>query len=339
MKIFNQHVNDLEIRKIVGIDSFNNSILDGWKYRKSTTVNRASGAINDYQMKLLVGESSGASGEEVDCGGKCLSNFNDLRFTKLDGKTLLPYFIESVTGTTPNQLATVWIKFDEILTSATRIYMYYGNSGASSYSNGTNTFIKFDDFERGNDGDPLGSAWTTGGTAVISTSQAFRGTRSLKLAGINGATSSTARLLGVTRGDNLYAIQLRVFQKTGIVQTNYYHGNGTKLINAMTTNIGGVWYYDTGAVNTGSSISMDQWQLMEFKNINFTSSTYDIFANGLSAKDNAGMMTNSGTINLFTITSYNPALGADVFIDNVIVRNWRTVEPVWSGTWSGEEIL
>jgi len=97
-------------------------------------------------MKLLVGESSGATGENVDCGGRCKTDFSDLRFTAADGTTLLDYWIESVTGTTPNQLATVWIEFDSIGTGATTFYMYYGNSGASSSSSGANTFPFFDDF-------------------------------------------------------------------------------------------------------------------------------------------------------------------------------------------------
>ena len=121
--------------------------LSGYNYRKSVTLSRASGAVSNYQMKLLVGESSGATGEDVDCGGLCLSTFNDLRFTTSDGATLLDYWIESVTGTTPNQLATVWIEFDSIGTTATTFYMYYGKADASSVSNGANTFLFFDDFD------------------------------------------------------------------------------------------------------------------------------------------------------------------------------------------------
>jgi len=123
--------------------------LTGWSYRKSITVSRASGAVTDYQMKILVGESSGATGENVDCNSHCLQNFNDLRFTTSDGTTLLKYWIESITGTTPNQLATVWVKFDSIGTGATTFYMYYGNAGASAYSSGDDTFLLFDHFDDG----------------------------------------------------------------------------------------------------------------------------------------------------------------------------------------------
>lgn len=121
-------------------------VLAGWTYRKSLVLKRASGAVTNYQMKLLVGESSGASGEQVDCAAHCKTDFSDLRFTKADGTTLLDYWIESKTGTTPNQLATIWIEFDSIGTGNTTFYMYYGNAGASAYSNGDNTFLFFDDF-------------------------------------------------------------------------------------------------------------------------------------------------------------------------------------------------
>src|SRR5574343_275051 len=109
--------------------------LSGWKYRKSVPLSRASGAVANYQMKLLVGESSGATGEDVDCGGKCLSTFNDLRFTTSDGSTLLDYWIESISCTTPNGLATIWIEFYSIGTGDTTFYMYYGKADAAAYSN------------------------------------------------------------------------------------------------------------------------------------------------------------------------------------------------------------
>jgi hypothetical protein len=116
-------------------------MLTGWKYRKAITVTNA---VASYPTKVLVGESSGATGEDVDCGAKCLTTFNDLRFTGANGTTLLPYWIESITGTTPNQLATVWVKNDA--TPSTTLYMYYGHAGATSLSSGTDTFSFFDDF-------------------------------------------------------------------------------------------------------------------------------------------------------------------------------------------------
>lgn len=124
--------------------------LQGWTYRKAVTLSRASGAVTNYQMRLLVGETSGATGEDVDCNGHVQADFDDLRFTTSDESTLLDYWIESITGTTPNQLATVWIKFDSIGTGATTFYMYYGNAGASGVSSITATFIAGDNGVSGN---------------------------------------------------------------------------------------------------------------------------------------------------------------------------------------------
>jgi hypothetical protein len=144
------------------------SWLEGWTYRKAVTLSRASGAVTNYQMKLLVGESSGATGENVDCGGLCASDFDDLRFTAADGTTLLDYWIESVSGATPNQLATIWIEFDSIGTGATTFYMYYGNSDAAAVSNGANTFLFFDHFEGSSLNGDNWFHWLNNGTTGVS---------------------------------------------------------------------------------------------------------------------------------------------------------------------------
>lgn len=114
---------------------------ENWHYRKSFTV---SNAAANYQTKVLIGETSGATGEDVDLGGFAQTDFDDIRFTGADGVTKLPYWVETITGTTPNQLATVWVKNNA--TPDTTLYIYYGNPSVSSESSGYNTFAYFDDF-------------------------------------------------------------------------------------------------------------------------------------------------------------------------------------------------
>ena len=49
--------------------------VTGYLYRKAVVIGYSvDGALSSYQMKLLVGKSSGATGEEVDTGGHCLDN-------------------------------------------------------------------------------------------------------------------------------------------------------------------------------------------------------------------------------------------------------------------------
>ena len=163
--------------------------LTGYTYRKSITLSRASGAVTNYQMKLLVGESSGATGEDVDCGAHCQTDFDDIRFTKSDGTTLLDYWIESLSGATPNQLATIWIEFDSIGTGATTFYMYYGKADSTAVSNIITTFRQGDNIEWGANNDAItgnggGITWSSAsGNVIVSTDQAYSGTRCIKVPG------------------------------------------------------------------------------------------------------------------------------------------------------------
>ncbi len=101
--------------------------LDGWSYRKPVTISNTSGAVlNSYQIKFTVTYAS----------GKMKSDFSDLRFTRLDGITILPHWIESYTASTS---AVVWVKVDSIPIAGNQIFMYYGNSSASSTSSFDNT--------------------------------------------------------------------------------------------------------------------------------------------------------------------------------------------------------
>lgn len=276
--------------------------LTGWTYRKSITLARASGVVTNYQMKLLIGESSGATGEDVDCGGHCLSTFNDLRFTTSDGTTLLDYWIESISDTTPNQLATVWIEFNSIGTSDTTFYMYYGNASAEAYSNGVNTFILFDDFERGNNGDTIGGDWTeTVAHAHISTthdigdSTGFTGTRGAMLIGndLSRATATTP----LTASDTSYAIQCRVYHNiTSDEYSVIQHGNSSNRLLVGIASGNSIQYFDGSWKATGSTATLNAWSLLEVRNINFTAATFDIYLNGLLIKS-AATMHASDTLN------------------------------------------
>ncbi|MDP3882564.1 MAG: DUF2341 domain-containing protein [Candidatus Staskawiczbacteria bacterium] len=157
--------------------------LAGFSYRKQISITGESGAGTNYQVKLMVGESSGSSGDDFDLAGHALSSFDDLRFTSSDTQVMLDYWIQSISGTTPNQTATVWVKVSDNLDSAVNIYAYYGDSGASAYSNGDDTFIFFDDF---NGASVDTSKWTVGGSMTQSGGYA------------TGSTSLTDYLFGKT---------------------------------------------------------------------------------------------------------------------------------------------
>ncbi len=136
--------------------------LSGWNYRKKITITGQSGAGTNYQVLLKIGESSGASGADFHIENHSLdfpsdkNDSGDLRFTTDDGETLLSFWVEGISGTTPNRVAYAWVKVSADLDSNKDIYCYYGKSGASNVSNGVNTFLFFDDF----DSSTLDAKWT-----------------------------------------------------------------------------------------------------------------------------------------------------------------------------------
>jgi len=309
------------------------AFLTGWTYRKAITLSRASGAVTNYQMKLLVGESSGATGEDVDCAAHVKTDFSDLRFTAADGTTLLDYWIESVSGTTPNQLATVWIEFDSIGTGATTFYMYYGNAAATAVSSGANTFITYDDFERGSNGNEVGGAWTeVQGQAEISTEQAYRGTRSAKLV---GAATAAAMECAVTKSDNI-SVRCRIYKEDAAI-LSITHGDGTNRMTLQYDASENINVYDGASfVDTTANITPDAWQLMEVNDFVWATPRVDVWHNNTKIKDNADISFLSGVIaNLFRFIGDGNA-GRDCWVDDFIVRNYRTVEPAW-GSWGAEE--
>ncbi len=136
-----------------------------WLYRKKVTITGQTGAGANYQVLLKVGESSGATGEDFDLG-EGSSDFpnakddgGDLRFTDNDGQTQIDFWVETVTGTTPNRLAYIWVEVTDDLGSNADVYVYFGNGSApANDSSGTDTFQLFDDF---NDSSIDSGLWTT----------------------------------------------------------------------------------------------------------------------------------------------------------------------------------
>ncbi|TFF84009.1 DUF2341 domain-containing protein, partial [Candidatus Thorarchaeota archaeon] len=123
------------------------SWLSGWSYRKSHVVEGASGAGSHYNIKLKVNHGTGTDAAgSVFCNGLCQPDFDDIRFTASDGETLLDYWTQE---SSYSDYAYFWVEVSESLDTDTSIFVYYGNSGVSSVSDGTSTFLFFDDFENG----------------------------------------------------------------------------------------------------------------------------------------------------------------------------------------------
>lgn len=289
-----------------------------WAYRKEITVTNASA---DYQTLVMVGKTADAVGEDVDCGGHVLDTFADLRFTSDDGETLIDYCILKVSDSGGTKLATVWVQNNS--DPDTTLYMYYGNAGASSASSGANTFIVYDDFERGNDGDPIGGDWTIdAGDIDISDEQAYSGTRSGKW--IGGATKPDGYITVANSED--IAIRFELY-RVQYAQVYMYHGQGSKNAAPLVYYEDSIEYYynDWSVQDTGQDDTHSQWDRLELNDFDWSGYTYDIIYDGGSIADDAVMLNN--TINdIFYIHGENAAT-YNFYIDNFIVRKWASTEP------------
>ena len=290
--------------------------LSGWSYRKKVTLSRASGAVTNYQMKLLVGESSGATGENVDCGGKVSADFKDLRFTTSDGSTLLDYWIESVSGTTPNCLATVWIEFDSIGTGNTTFYMYYGNSGASDASNGTNTFIFFDDFVRA---DSTNTGWTEDTIDWSIASNTLTGTR----AGTDGAIYKATATIPTS-----FAATARL--KTGGANGYFFFyvfGSADNQCGLMMFgNLSKIQGRDgASSVDTGVSYATNTYYQLESR-YNADDGKLDYAVDGTVYLTNKASLTTTAK-NRVQFSIFNNNVSGTV--DWCFVRKWEASEPAW----------
>ena len=305
--------------------------LSGYSYRKQITLNGSTaGAQSDYQLKLLLGESSGASGEDVDCGAKCQADFDDIRFTKADGTTLLDYWIESITGSTPNQLATIWIEFDSIPASpdTATFYMYYGNAGASAVTSGAATFLFFDDF-----GGDL-SKWS-----VIS--------------GTWAADSGTLKHTGQTgdkyiRSDPYQVADARIRSRlktscASSTQTNMLMVGARGYAPAQFHYAAGPWGAQSAERNrieedgsqrayTDYSWDADTYMVTEFRLYGAALSAYVNDAYEISCSDDTYLDSD------YIGFKGNLPTGQYGYVDWVFVAKYAEAEPTW-GSWGGEEEL
>jgi hypothetical protein len=101
-----------------------------WNNSKEINLSGVSANTTNYQLRLVIPKVANMN-----------ANFSDLRFLAPDNSSERPYWIE----TSNASQATVWLNVS--IFNGTVAYMYYGNPNAVSTSNGTQTFLMFDDFD------------------------------------------------------------------------------------------------------------------------------------------------------------------------------------------------
>jgi hypothetical protein len=301
--------------------------LTGWNYRKRFSLSAASAATN-YQIKLLLGESSASSGAQVHCHGLCDNAFDDIRITTFDGVAVLPYFIESISGATPAQIATIWIKADYIGTTPTSFYLYYGNSSAVAVSNAGDTLEFFDDFLVNPPSATDWYHWLNNGTTTVSGSvltitghASYNAWGCKRQFGTNYAYRSKVKVSAESGGD---IVILGVDDRSA---TGSYIGSGAdSAIVRLGTN---VKYYQLRregvATDNSRSDVLTSWSVVEIRrnaSVNAEFLINDVSKGTYSANlplDNAG------------ITYYTNDASVLVYSDWAMVRKYQSPEPAYLG--------
>jgi gliding motility-associated-like protein len=144
------------------VESLAQPCLTGWNYRVPITIDNTANAsaLSDHQVLVTVNT------QDLVVSGKARISGQDIRFLNESG-VALAFWIENDTYSATD--TRLWVKVDNVPASSTAdIYLFYGNSSATSLSNGDDTFELFDDF----DGAAInGSKWNTcdnGGTISVS---------------------------------------------------------------------------------------------------------------------------------------------------------------------------
>jgi len=297
---------------------FATPLLTGYGYQKVFyATGSTAGAVSNYQIKLTLNKGTGHdTSSSFYLDNHVLSSFNDIRFTTSDGTTLLDYWIESSDSNT----ATVWVELDSVPASPskTTFYLFYGNSSATSLSNGANTFNFFEDFDTNGI-----SLWTgsdqykhTGETATqtASSTKSFSSPNSAKLytyancnrSPWNGIGSILSQSINIASGT--YKVDFNVLRD--IIDFRF----NTTAIQRSIVNINSVEKFNESTACAGSGCSVvGSWASKSFDVVDSSIDTIDI--KGYSDDCTEG----------------------NVWFDNLRVRNYISPEPTLSIDESQEE--
>ncbi|MGY5854457.1 MAG: DUF2341 domain-containing protein [Candidatus Thorarchaeota archaeon] len=136
--------------------------MEGWSHRKAHVIKGVSGTGSGYQIQITVhrcdsDETYYDSGNHIYVGTDVKEDFGDIRFLdELSHITMKPNFLNQWreriwTENNPeeHQCASFWVKVSESLDTDQTLYIYYGNSMATTNNQPQLVFEFFDDFSIG----------------------------------------------------------------------------------------------------------------------------------------------------------------------------------------------
>jgi hypothetical protein len=276
-----------------------------WSYQKAITIdNTSGGALSNYPVEVTLTTSTPGYTNMNSDG-------SDVRFTKSDTTTEIPYWIETWNN---SGNSTIWVNVtgtNSIPTGESTIYIHYGNSSATSSSNGYNTFpYHFASFETGSDG------WYGGVTRT--TDYATDGSYSIKL-----KTSQYDALWNTTFPPTPYVLEMDVRLPGGSGnQANIQMQYGTRRAAVWAGNpTSGNWGRFCNASWADSGISVTSGSFVKVKFQVNTNNSYTAWENSTQL---ASCTSTYGSTNELFLFGYT---GKDVYVDAIRLRKSASPEP------------
>jgi len=285
---------------------------NSWFERQEVNLTVASGSTpQNYQVLL-----------NVTHNGNMQNDFDDLRFVDNDGSILLGAWLEDKSD---SEWATVWVKVnDSIGTSNTTIYLYYANSVATAYWNGTETCDWYSGFETGDT-----SEWTfVGSDCSVVTDVVYKGNYALTCPG--GGSNRTG-----------YYTQnmTEPFKEIGVVRVDAHGGGynpaGFPMMQGgyeVALEWGYFRYYQGSYTNwpSNNTYVLDTWYRVK-QTYNFTSHKQQAWRDG----DYMGEigLKNSGGVDLDNFTRAPSFCGSasllapNVWFDDYCILKYHSPEP------------
>jgi PKD repeat protein len=308
------------------------SDLTQWIYKRSHAITSGT-ELTDYQVKIRVYRTEGTStGDTVYLGSKCLADYGDIRFVASDDTTELSYWMETNAGS----YADFWVKVPSIVSDSS-IYIYYGNSSATTTSNGDTTFEFFDDFT---------------GTSLDTSKWALSGSGSATVS--SGILTLTTNVAGYTRLLNTSAtygnnIIMEARLQTNAAGNNTYRYQDISLSNAafnkslisqLAINGANSRYLNADAVGSPAYSTLDMsptWVASTYKILTLKRhSTAEWQQDRANTQTLATHYPTDNLSPLFVVYSYNTSYYSTILADWVLVRQYTTTEPT-HGSWTTEQ--
>lgn len=270
-------------------------------------------ALTDFQVRVVL-DSSFDFTDFSDTG-------NEVRF--YNGSQALDYYVESFDKA--DQAAVYWIKVDSLAANAsTNITLNPYKIGLTAASNGNNTFVFFDGFERA----ALGSAWTIAGSGegTIGINNGLLELHGIDGNGDNYISSMYTYLSDIPgmAGSDSFVAGAKMYRDYNSDQ--YWKLNG---VNAAASNYAsrGLWLVNNDT--TSNSLANGTWKTYQITVDNVNNITYER-GNSLDSLTEQLTGTRVAPATPYMQFWYAYAVNGYVKVDWVFIRKFASVDPTVS---------